>query len=137
MSEVVGRGTADYNRRSYFACVNINQGEVARVTNEHESVFHNTNGDFLTILAKEGSVNEWNWNVAAQSSVYLYSVKDKSKKMLGKGLSLPDAESYTITPEEKFLFILIVRNRIILAMRFQLESSETSQKELILIGPRN
>ncbi|WP_349314351.1 prolyl oligopeptidase family serine peptidase [Chitinophaga sp. MM2321] len=93
----------------YEAVIHLSDNSILQL--EHlggESLFFSINSEnkkgFVLLRKGEGDLgNEWNWNKTAQSSVYLVSIKDGSRRLLNDKLPESIANSYQLSPEGKFV----------------------------------
>jgi dienelactone hydrolase len=98
--------------RNYAAIVNIADPKIIRLEKENEVISYSRQDkeDFVLVLHSAGDYpNEWNWNKAAESSIYLVSTKNGSRKLLGEQLSESIAGSYRLSPKGKYVIYYDVK----------------------------
>lgn len=72
---------------------------------EEDEIITSYNSDFAVVARTKGNAiyDEWYWNKSAQSSVYLVSIRDGSRKILGANISASIAYSYRLSPDGKYV----------------------------------
>jgi len=85
----------DLSGRRLIPLEQENEHLIGRIEDQHKQ-------DFVLIRKENGGdVDEWNWNPAALSSVYLVSMVDGDRKYLCKDQVEPVLRSYQLSPDNK------------------------------------
>jgi dienelactone hydrolase len=81
-----------------FALEKENEHLIDRIEDQHKQ-------NFVLIRTDNGGdvADEWNWNPAAQTSIYLLSIVDGTRKCLCKGKPFLISRSYQLSPDGKYI----------------------------------
>src|SRR3984957_2162623 len=97
------------NTISYNAVVNISDGKVIQLEYKDERLLSELSlyrEAKFALVRKSGSGDgdEWNWNKDSRSSVYLVSLNNGSRKLIGKGINPWLANEYVLSYNQNYIY---------------------------------
>lgn len=90
----------------YLAMVKIESGNIIQITGQDENVLHITplkaGRKYLLIQERAGDESEWNWNVEARPSIFLFNLETGKRVILQKHAKEKNGY-FVLSPNEKYV----------------------------------
>jgi dienelactone hydrolase len=91
-------------KKTFRAVINIASKKITQINYENEKMLTAVSpNEFVLIENRSGDQYEWNWNQKSRSSIYLVSLRDGSRKLIGKNVPEDVRMSYTFSNTGQFV----------------------------------